>query len=80
MKFIVIAAMLFVMTGCIRPCKPPKFYNGQTVQLVDGKARVTIVGTSCDGNGPCSCRYVVKLNADLYVSGLVGEFEIEEAK
>jgi len=80
MKLILILALILFSKACWRTCEPPKFYNGQVIQLVDGKAKGTIIGTQCSGAGPCTCVYKIQLNSRLEIDGLVGEFEIEEVK
>jgi hypothetical protein len=47
MKVILLLCAVLLTQACIGDCRPPKFHNGQKVQLIDGKVQGIITGTKC---------------------------------
>lgn len=81
--------LLITLTGCSVivvgfGAKPPKFHNGQEVQTVENKYRVTVIGTACDVRSDQqefeSCRYLVRLNFKGRRTLMFEESELEEIK
>ena len=74
------ACTVIVLPGRV----PPKFYNGQEVQTVENKWKVTIIGTACDSRAEQinfeTCRYTVQLPFKGKRTLIFEEAELEEIK